>query len=131
MIGFLPSASANEYAVLNASSLVAIVRTTSTSSMTGTGLKKWRPTTRSGRPVAAAMSVIVREDVLEANMVSGPQRPSRAENNSFFAPISSTIASITRCRSAKIRELGRKTETTPCRIPVGHCEFSLLHCSVE
>ena len=47
------------------------------------------------------MSVIVREEVLEANMVSGPHRSFSAENSSFFAAISSMMASITRCRSAR------------------------------
>ena len=46
--------------------------------MTGTGLKKCRPAKRSGRFVAAAISVIVRDDVFEQKIVSGPQSASSA-----------------------------------------------------
>ena len=41
--------------------------------MTGTGLKKCRPANRSGRCVAADISVIVSEDVFEQKIVSGLQ----------------------------------------------------------
>jgi hypothetical protein len=44
------------------------VRTTSTSFITGTGLKKWRPTKRSGRPVAMASWVMVSDEVFEAKI---------------------------------------------------------------
>ena len=44
-------------------------RTTSTSFMSGTGLKKCRPTKRSARFVAAAISVMESDDVLEAKIV--------------------------------------------------------------
>ena len=49
---------------------------TSTSFMTGAGLKKCSPTTLPGRPVATAISVIESEEVLLARMVSGLQMPS-------------------------------------------------------
>ncbi|MNK81730.1 hypothetical protein D3C87_1014830 [compost metagenome] len=43
-------------------------RMTSTSFMTGAGLKKWRPATLSGRPVTAASSETERAEVLVARM---------------------------------------------------------------
>ncbi len=55
-----------------------MVRTTSTSFIRGTGLKKCRPTKRacrSGR-VAVIISVIESEEVFEAKMVSGLQTAS-------------------------------------------------------
>src|SRR5690606_41124496 len=42
------------------------------------GLKKWSPTTRSGREVAAASRVMGMEEVLEARIASLPTLPSRA-----------------------------------------------------
>ena len=52
------------------------MRTTSTSFMTGTGLKKWRPAKRSGRFVAADISVIVSDEVFEQKIVAGLQAAS-------------------------------------------------------
>jgi hypothetical protein len=46
--------------------------------MTGTGLKKWSPANRSGRCVAAAISMIVSEEVLEQKMASARQIRSSA-----------------------------------------------------
>ena len=45
-------------------------RTTSTSAMAGAGLKKWMPQTRSGRPVAMAISTTGSVEVLVARIVS-------------------------------------------------------------
>src|SRR6267142_2427263 len=61
--GSLRSEAANAKARLNVSSEVVTVRTTSTSGISGTGLKKCRPTKRSPRFVAAAISAIVRLEV--------------------------------------------------------------------
>ena len=74
--GSLPSDLAKAKAVSKVSWEVAIVRTTSTSFMTGTGLKKWRPAKRSARLVAAAISVIVSEEVLEQKMACAPSAAS-------------------------------------------------------
>src|SRR6266566_412 len=60
----------------NVSSDVVTVRTTSTSAIRGTGLKKCRPTKRSARRVAAAIAAIVRLEVLDAKIVVAGQRPS-------------------------------------------------------
>ena len=32
---------------------------------------------------------------------------------------------------SQVRELGRKSEATPRRVPVGHGEFFSLHCPIE
>ncbi len=48
VIGVLPTVSANARAVATVASDVSSPRTTSTSAMAGTGLKKWMPTNRSG-----------------------------------------------------------------------------------
>jgi hypothetical protein len=48
--GSFPTDLANSKAARKVSSLVRTVRTTSTSFITGTGLKKCSPHTRSGRP---------------------------------------------------------------------------------
>src|SRR5216117_4309653 len=75
-IGSLPSEAAKAKARLNVSADVVTVRTTSTSAMSGTGLKKCSPTNRSARLVAPASSAIVRLEVLEAKIVPWPQSPS-------------------------------------------------------
>src|SRR2546425_83425 len=54
--GSLPSDWVNANARRKVSSDVVTVRTTSTSGIRGTGLKKWSPTNRSARCVAAAMA---------------------------------------------------------------------------
>ncbi len=91
----LPSDLANANARLNVSSVVVTVRTTSTSGINGTGLKKCRPTKRSARFVAAAISAIVRLDVFDAKIVAGPHRPSNSLKRAFLRVRSSVIASIT------------------------------------
>ena len=72
-IGSLPSRLAKSYAASKVATLVVTVRTTSTSFISGTGLKKCRPTIRSGRVVAAAIAAIVRLDVFDAKIVCGGQ----------------------------------------------------------
>src|SRR5260370_29162827 len=86
--GLLASDVANARARGKVSSDVVTVRTTSTSGISGTGLKKCSPTKRSPRFVAAAMAAMVRLEVLEAKIVAGPHSPARSPNNGFFgAPI--------------------------------------------
>src|SRR5882762_6014696 len=93
--GSLRSEAANAKTRLNVCSDVVTVRTTSTSAISGTGLKKCRPTNRSARLVAAAISAIVRLEVFEAKMVPGPQSPSSSMKSTFLSARSSVIASIT------------------------------------
>src|SRR6266850_689695 len=93
--GSLPSEAAKAKARLKVCSDVVMVRTTSTSGIKGTGLKKCSPTKRSARFVAPAISAIVRLDVLEAKIVPVPQRPSSSRKSTFLSARSSVIASIT------------------------------------
>src|SRR2546422_5161193 len=93
--GSLPSDLANAKARWNVSAEVVTVRTTSTSGISGTGLKKCKPTKRSPRFVAAAIAAIVRLDVFEAKMVAGPHRPSSSFHRAFLRSRSSVTASTT------------------------------------
>ena len=70
-------------------------RTFSISFMTWAGLKKWVPTTCSGRDVAAAMASTSRVDVLVARIASGLHTRSRRAKTSFLSGSSSNTASIT------------------------------------
>lgn len=70
--------------------------TSSTSLSTGTGLKKWMPSTWLGRLVTTASFMIGIEEVLEARIASGSVTiSSRRRNRSVLAASSSTIASMT------------------------------------
>ena len=68
--GVLPQASAKARAAAMVSSEAVSGRTTSTSAITGAGLKKWMPHTFSGRPVSMASSMTGRVEVLVARMVA-------------------------------------------------------------
>ncbi len=70
-IGSLPSRRANVITRSKLSREAVTGRTTSTSGMSGTGLKKWRPTKRSGRLVAEAMAPMGRLEVFDAKIVAG------------------------------------------------------------
>src|SRR5881397_3350570 len=103
--GSLPSDWVNANARRKVSSDVVTVRTTSTSGISGTGLKKWSPTNRSARCVAAAMAAMVRLDVFDAKMVAGPHRASSSRHREFLSSRSSVTASTMmsqRCRSAVV-----------------------------
>ena len=73
--GTLPQASPKALASAKTSSLVCLARTTSTSFMSWTGLKKCRPTMRCGRPEAVPISPIEKDEVLLAKIVVGLQTP--------------------------------------------------------
>src|SRR3954471_4401859 len=66
----------------------------STKGMTGAGLKKCIPTTRSGFFAAEAMEGMEREEVLVARMVSGPQLALSEEKISRLRSMSSGAASM-------------------------------------
>ena len=69
---FLPKASPANFSTLaTASGAVTMVSITSTSGSTGTGLKKWSPSTRLGFFVAAAIFMIGMLEVFEARTASG------------------------------------------------------------
>ena len=76
--GVFPSSRASSTIAAAVSSEVDGARTTSTSDITGTGLKKCMPITRSGRPVTAASVAIGIDDVFEARIASGRERRVRA-----------------------------------------------------
>ncbi len=98
--GVFPNFSVKARIVAFVSSDVVSPLIISTSFIAGTGLKKCIPITLSGLPVAAAISVMDREDVFVAMIVSGLQSLSSSANRAFFASISSVAASITRSASA-------------------------------
>ncbi len=78
---------------------------TSTTFMSGTGLKKCKPATRPGCWHAAAIAVTESEEVLVARMQSAATVCSRARKSSRLASRSSTTASTTmlqRARSARL-----------------------------
>ena len=80
---------------------MAIVRTTSTSFISGTGLKKCSPMKRSGRLVAVNSSVIEMEEVFEAKIASFFTMPSSAAYIFFFSSTFSMTASMTMSQSAR------------------------------
>ena len=72
-----------------------------------TGLKTWKPKTRSAMPAPPSPSSADRSDeVVVARSASGQTSPS-VESNSAFASRSSTIASTTRSQPARSAGLGR------------------------
>src|SRR5919112_1194884 len=79
--GVLPSDAHTARAVRAVSADVRIVRTTSTSGITGAGLKKCRPTTSAGRSVAIAHSITGRLDVVVARTAPGLVISPRAANS--------------------------------------------------
>ena len=78
-----------------------MVRTTSTSFISGTGLKKCRPMKRSGRLVEVRSSVIEMEDVFEAKIASFFTMPSSAAYIFFFSSTFSITASTMMSQSAR------------------------------
>src|ERR1700730_6678651 len=70
VMGDLPSCVASAAAASWVASLVSSPRTISTSDMTGTGLKKCKPTNRSGCDIEDASFVMDTEEVLEATIDS-------------------------------------------------------------
>ena len=94
----LPTASA--VASVASSVRAAGHRTTSTSGIMATGLKKWNPTTRSGCASPDAISVTDSEEVFVASTQSGLTTASTSANTCCLTAISSNTASITKSASA-------------------------------
>ena len=92
----LPHASANVRAVAMVSSELVMARTTSTRAITGAGLKKWMPHTRSGRPVPMASSTTGRVEVFVARTAPSAHTRSSSVKRCCLAARSSTIDSTTR-----------------------------------
>ena len=74
---------------------------TSTSSMSGAGLKKCMPTTRPGLGTAAASAVTCSEEVFVASTQSGPTIPASVVNSSCLSRSDSGAASTTSSQGAK------------------------------
>ena len=73
----------------------------SSNGMTATGLKKWKPTTRSGWARSAAICEIERLEVLVARTQVSETTASHSAKTCFLTPISSKTASMTNSASAK------------------------------
>src|SRR5437016_14301538 len=90
--GVFPSVCTHSHAVFTVASEVRIVCTTSTSFMSGTGLKKCRPRTWPGRRVAAASAVTLHDEVLVARIACGGQIVSRRAEGSFLSDWGRVVA---------------------------------------
>ena len=99
-------------AVASVASSVASPLTISSSGMTATGLKKWKPTTRSGCSRSAAISVIDSEDVLVASTHSADTTFSTSAKTVFLIAISSKTASITKSASPNATCLSVSPDTS-------------------
>ncbi len=99
--GLLPRVPSSAWTSVSTFGSVTTVRTTSTRSWTGAGLKKWTPTTRPGAEVAEESSVTESDEVLVASTVSGATIASSSLKIAFFVAIDSTTASTTKSASAR------------------------------
>ena len=106
------------------SSDVSGARMTSTSDMTGTGLKKCMPITRSGRPVAAASVAMGMEEVLDARIASGGGRLSAVLKIASFTETSSTTASIMSSASTMPSTGSTRASTSSGSAPPFSASFS-------
>ena len=79
--------------------------TTSTSFISGTGLKKCSPSTWPGRLVAAAIAVTLHDEVFDASSACGGQIASSLAKVSFLSGWFSVMASITRSTSTRASKL--------------------------
>ena len=95
-MGVLPQADIRSVAEASASCWVLAPPTTSTRAMTGAGLKKWRPRTRSGCRVAVPRAPIQSALVFDARSASSDAAASRTANSRRFTPRSSSAASMIR-----------------------------------
>ncbi len=82
-------------------SVVSGPRITSTSFITGTGLKKCIPAIRSGCSMPAAIAPIGSDEVFEARIASGPATASRRLKTSRLTSSFSTMASTTASQPAR------------------------------
>ena len=98
-IGVLPRSVAKPIAFLKISADVCSVRTTSTSCISCTGLKKCKPTICAGLPQKAAILPIASDDVFDAMTQSG-LRCGRGPRTAASSPMSSITASTTKSQLA-------------------------------
>ena len=98
--GVLPRSRDSRVSVSAISGGVSTVEITSTSFMTGAGLKKCSPATRAGFRVPPAICVTDREEVLVARIASARQASSSWANRVLLSSMRSGMASITRSAPA-------------------------------
>src|SRR5690606_14731706 len=111
--GVLPTLLLTARAMATVSGAVRMVRTTSTSGITGAGLKKCIPTTFAGRDVAMAHSMTGKLDVVVAKTTDGLQISSSEAKSAFLTLSSSTTASTTRSTSERVsREAAQLTRSS-------------------
>ncbi len=119
--GSLPRSSARSVTAATAAGAVSTEETTSTSRIAGAGLKKCRPSTRSGCADSAASRVTESALVPVARIVSGRTTASSSRNTCCLISYDSGTTSITRSaspaawRSVKVRKRAR---TSPRRSSV-------------
>ena len=99
--GDLPTDSTNARASFRTASSVTTVLTSSTSPITGAGLKKCTPSTLEGRVVLTAISMTGREEVFVAIMACSGSSGSSAWKASCFSSRCSGIASMTMSHSLR------------------------------
>mmetsp|Transcript_54742 Transcript_54742/g.131214 ORF Transcript_54742/g.131214 Transcript_54742/m.131214 type:complete len:215 (-) Transcript_54742:135-779(-) len=100
--GVLPSALAKPIALWKRAGSVCGVLTTSTSFMSCTGLKKWRPIICEGRPQKAPILCTARLDVFEAMMQLSETSLPMSSYSGFLRARSSMTASTTMSQPAKL-----------------------------
>ena len=96
----MPAPSVSARACASACGSVPVFGISSTNRIAGAGLKKCRPTIRSGRASPAAIAAIDKDDVLLASTAPAPSSGSSAANTACLASSRSTTASITRSAAA-------------------------------
>ncbi len=94
-ITYLPIASPAAHATAKAASEDSMPATTSSSRITGGGLKKCIPTTREASPAAPASAVTSSDEVLVASTQSGLTTSARAANRARLSSSRSGAASMT------------------------------------
>ena len=102
-------------AVASEASSVCSPRTISSSGRIATGLKKWKPTTRSGCCSFDAISVTDSEEVLVARIACAGATASTSANTFCLTAISSNTASMMKSASAKPSALSRTPVTRAFR----------------
>ena len=106
-------------------------RTISSSGSTATGLKKWKPTTRSGCSSSAAISVIDSEEVLVARMQCRQTTASTSANTCCLTPISSKTASMTKSASANASLVSEPVTSALSRLALSGLTRPLLEQLVD
>ena len=117
--GTLPQALDSSKIASATAASVCSPETTSTSFISGTGLKKCMPTRRCGACSPRAMAVTLIDEVLVASTACGPSRPSRSRNSARLASRFSTMASTAKAapRACSSAASGRRRARAACAWP--------------